>query len=70
MNILELQDLEQVAGGWNWKGAVGGGVAAAGGFVGGPIGGAVGLGVGFIGGGLLGGRWTDNRSYGGASGSW
>lgn len=73
MNILELKDIEQVTGGWSWKGAVFGGVAGmgAGGFGGAP-GMAVGLGIGFASGGVLGERWTDNnnRSYGGASGSW
>lgn len=72
MNILELKEIEQVAGGWSWKGAIFGGGAGlgGGGAFGGPLGAGVGLGVGFVSGGLLGERWTDNGNSGGASGSW
>lgn len=71
MDILELKDIEQVAGGWSWKGAViGGGAGFGGSSFGGPIGAGIGLGAGFVAGGLLGERWTDNSSYDGASGSW
>ena len=58
MQILDMKELDQVAGGrviWSWKGAVMGGASgAAGCSVGGPGGAAVGLAVGFVGGGIFG----------------
>ena len=59
MQTLEMKDIENVAGGWSWKGAVMGGAAGfGGGSFGGPIGSGIGLGVGFVAVGLLGERWT------------
>lgn len=55
MQILNHTELEQVSGGWSWKGAAIGGVAgAAGGSVGGFPGTIIGLGIGYVGGGLFG----------------
>ncbi len=60
-----MKEIEQVTGGWSWRGAIFGG--AAGGAVGGVAGAGVGLGIGFIGGGLFG---KDEHQMRGASGSW